>query len=84
MTKTVSVKMPVKVLRRIPSENVSDFIRQAVTEKLLRLDKPEWTPKTAHGKRLLALSRKFEKAGGKLLEAGEIADEIRQRRGGLA
>lgn len=56
-------------------------MRAAVREKLERQEGPGWKPKTALGKKLLALSNKFE---GERLDATAIADEIRQRRGGLA
>lgn len=85
MTKTVSVKMPEEVLRRIPSDNVSEFIRDAVNEKLARHDESsDWKPKTPYGRRLLALRQEFIKSGGKLLSPEEISEELRQRRGGLA
>ena len=68
---------------RIPSENRSEFIRDAVTEKLARLEAHAWKPRTAAGKRLAELRRKFIESGGELLDQEGIADELRQRRGGL-
>ena len=80
----VSVKLPVSDLRRIPEENRSEFIRSAVAEKLNRMESPPLAPKSAAGRRMLALRCKFVKRGGRLLDAEGIAAEIRQRRGGLA
>jgi Arc/MetJ-type ribon-helix-helix transcriptional regulator len=77
---TVSFKLAKRDLQRIPSRNRSEFIRAAVQEKLSR-QKSGWKPKTALAKKLLALSEKFK---GERLDAAGIAEEIRQRRGGLA
>lgn len=82
--KLVSVKLPVSDLRRIPEENRSEFIRSAIAEKLNRMKSRPLVPKTAAGRRMLALRRKFVKRGGRLLDAEGITAEIRQRRGGLA
>ena len=79
--KAVTVKLSVDDLRRIPSDNRSEFVREAVAEKLARLEAPPWRPKTARGRRLMVLSDRFD---GERLDAAGIADEVRQRRGGLA
>ena len=87
MTRTlqaVAVKIPQSDLRRIPEANRSEFIRSAVSEKLARQPACEWKPKTAMGKRLLALRAKFIRSGGELLDSEGIANELKQRRGGLA
>jgi hypothetical protein len=77
----VTVKLPKTDLRRIPREETrSQFIRAAVSEKLARLERPPWKPKTALGKKLLALSDQFK---GERLDAAGIADELRERRGGV-
>ena len=78
----VSVKLPLADLRRIPS-NRSEFVRQAVAEKLSRESYPEWKPKTATGRKLLKLRKRFLAEGGELLDAEGISAELRQRRGGL-
>lgn len=82
--KLVSVKLPVSDLRRIPEANRSEFIRSAVAEKLNRMESPPLVPKSAAGRRMLALRCSFVKRGGRLLDAEGIAAEIRQRRGGVA
>lgn len=80
--KVVTVKLPKSDLRRIPpGATRSEFIRAAVTEKLARLDAPAWKPRTALGRKLLALSERF---GGERLEPEAIAQELRERRGGVA
>jgi Arc/MetJ-type ribon-helix-helix transcriptional regulator len=77
----ISIKLPSEDLRRIPTENRSDFIREAVGEKLDRQSQGQWTPQSRLGRRLLALSDRF---AGDRLDAEGIAEELRQRRGGLA
>ena len=80
----VTVKIPLSDLRRIPEPNRSEFIRAAVAEKLAREPVSEWKPKTETGRKLLALREKYIRAGGELLDSEGIAEELRQRRGGLA
>lgn len=80
----VTVKIPRSDLRRIPEPNRSEFIRSAVSEKLARQPASEWKPRTATGKKLLALREKFIRSGGELLDSEGIARELKQRRGGLA
>jgi len=70
-------------MRRIRG-NRSEFVRHAVAEKLARESTPAWRPKTATGRKLLKLRNQFLARGGELLDADGIADELRQRRGGLA
>ncbi len=80
--KVVTVKLPKSDLRRIPrGAPRSEFIRAAVTEKLARLETPARKPRTALGRKLLALSDRFE---GERLEPEAIAQEQRERRGGVA
>jgi hypothetical protein len=78
----VSIKLPASDVRRIRG-NRSVFVREAVAEKLAREEAPEWKPKTAHGRKLLALRERFLAAGGETLDAEGIAAELRQRRGGV-
>jgi hypothetical protein len=42
-----------------------------------------WRPKTAAGRKLLKLRERFLAQGGEVLDAEGIAEELRQRRGGL-
>jgi len=81
--KVLSVKLPLSDVRRIQG-NRSEFVRQAVAEKLARESRPAWRPKTATGRKLLKLRGKFLAQGGELLGPDGIAEELRQRRGGLA
>jgi hypothetical protein len=81
--KVLSVKLPLSDLRRIPG-NRNEFVRQAVAEKLAREAGPPWRPKTATGRKLLELRNQFLAQGGDLLDAEGIAEELRQRRGGLS
>ncbi len=80
--KVLSVKLPLSDVRRIPG-NRSEFVRQAVAEKLSRQSGPAWRPKTATGRKLLKLRNRFLAQGGELLDAEGIAEELRQRRGGV-
>jgi hypothetical protein len=87
MTRTlqvVTVKVPLSDLRRIPESNRSEFIRSAVSEKLARQPASGWKPTTATGRKLLVLREKFIRSGGELLDSEGIANELKQRRGGLA
>lgn len=79
----VTVKIPVSDLLRIVESNRSEFIREAVSEKLARRAAPVWKPKTKTGRKLLALRAQFIEAGGELLDSEDITEEPRARRGGL-
>jgi hypothetical protein len=78
----ISVKLPATDVRKIPG-NRSEFIRQAVEEKLARESQPRWRPKTATGRKLLNLRQKYIDEGGELLDEEGIARELRSRRGGV-
>ena len=80
----VTVKIPVSDLMRIAESNRSEFIREAVSEKLARQAAPVWKPRTETGRKLLALREQFIKTGGELLDTEGITEELRARRGGLA
>lgn len=82
-TQTVSFKLPVADLRRIPERNRSAFFRAAVQEKLASKE-TVWRPRTAFGKKLAALRARHEASGAKLLTPEEVAAEVRARRGSLA
>jgi hypothetical protein len=81
---TVSVAMPVQDWLRIPAENRSEFIRDAIGEKLARMEKAPWRPKTSVGRKLIQLRQQFIANGGELLDSHGLAAELRERRGGLA
>ncbi len=81
MTKTISIKFPLKDLPKIPEKNISKFFREAAYEKIERIKKPEWKPKTPHGEKLWALRKKFITSGGELLDAPGISRELKNRSG---
>jgi Arc/MetJ-type ribon-helix-helix transcriptional regulator len=81
--KVISVKLPLSDVRQIHG-NRSEFVRQAVAEKLAREPGPAWRPKTATGRKLLKLRNQFLAQGGELLDAAGVAEELRQRRGGVS
>jgi len=81
-SKVLSVRLPLSDVRRITG-NRSQFVRNAVAEKLARETGPAWRPKTATGRKLLKLRKQFLAQGGELLDADGVAEELRQRRGGL-
>lgn len=80
---TISVKLPKSDVSRIPAANRSAFIREAVQEKLARKEQ-RWKPRTAFGKRLMALRAARIQRGGRLFTAEEIEAEIHEQRGGMA
>jgi hypothetical protein len=43
----------------------------------------DWTPRTDLGKKLLALRQEYIAAGGKMLTATDLDNEIQTRRGGV-
>ena len=80
--KVLSVKLPFSDVKRIPG-NRSEFVRQAVAEKLACESGPAWRPKTATGRKLLKLHKQFLAEGGELLSAADVARELSQRLRGL-
>jgi hypothetical protein len=84
-TRNVSVKIPARVLRRMPTagQGRSRFIIAALEEKLARQPPSPWQPKTKRGRRLAALLEKGRQERAPLLEAGEIARELAERKGRL-
>lgn len=82
---TVSVKIPARILERIPSpgQGRSGFIVRAIEEKLARKETPSWKPATARGRKLAALLAKGKRERGPDLTLEELEAEIRSRRGGV-
>ena len=82
---TVSVKIPARILERIPSpgQGRSGFIVRAIEEKLTRKESAPWKPSTARGRRLAALLAKGKRERGPDLTLEELEAEIRARRGGV-
>ena len=62
--RAVTVKIPLSDLMRIAESNRSEFIREAVAEKLARQTLPDWKPKTETGRKLLAVREKFVSGRG--------------------
>jgi hypothetical protein len=82
-TKLVSVKVPTRVLRRIPpaGQGRSRFIVAALEEKITRQNQAEWKPTTDRGWRLAALLEKGRRERQPLLDAEGIAVELAIRKG---
>ncbi len=80
----LSVKFPARIVERLPKEDRSRFIRDAVEEKLEREKTTGWKPQTATGRKLAALRAEMLARGGDTLDAEGIARELRERRGGVA
>jgi hypothetical protein len=82
-SKTVSVKVPAKLLREIPppGQGRSSFILQAIAEKIARRKPVPWEPTTARGKRMAALLRRGGSDRLPLLSETEIEQELAARRG---
>ena len=78
----ISVKLPAADLRRIPG-NRSRFVRLAVAEKLERESRKVVQLETAAARKMLKLREQFIAQGGELLDSDGIAEELRERRGGL-
>ncbi len=82
---TVSFKLADADLRRIPARNRSDFFRTAVLEKLAATaPAAKKKPERTWVKKMRALRQAHTATGVTLLDADQIAAEIRARRGGLA
>ena len=86
MTTTVSVKIPARILERIPKAGSgrSGFIVQALQEKLARQKSPAWQPATRRGRRLAALLKEGEGERLPLLDNEGLERELRERRGRFA
>lgn len=85
MTTTVSIKIPARLLERLPraGQGRSGFILQALEEKLARQAPPEWKPTTRRGRRLAALLAQGRKERDPLLNEEALQRELRERRGRL-
>jgi hypothetical protein len=81
----VSVKIPARVLERIPppGQGRSGFIVRAIEENLARKRPAAWQPTTARGRKLAALLEKGKRERGRDLTLEELEAEIRARRGGV-
>lgn len=82
---TVSVKVPQRILERIPApgHGRSGFIVQAIEEKLSRKPSAPWKPTTARGRKLATLLEKGKHERGPDLTLEQLEAELRERRGGI-
>ena len=86
MTTTVSVKIPARILERIPKAGSgrSRFILLALEEKLARQQPAEWRSTTKRGRRLATLLKRGEQERYPLLGDEAFQRELRERRGRFA
>jgi hypothetical protein len=82
-TKLISVKVPLKIFRALPSEPKarSRFIISALEEKISRQRESEWQPTTERGRRLKVLLDAGAAERGEPLDDEGIVRELRERRG---
>ncbi len=83
MTTTVSVKIPARILERIPraGQGRSGFILEALDEKLARQPVGGWKSTTKRGRRLAAMLEKGKSERFPLLGEEALQRELRERRG---
>ncbi len=83
LSQTVSVKIPARILRLIPTagKGRSRFIIAALEEKISRENYPVWKPTTNRGRRLAELLEKGRRERAPLLDLEGIAAELAERRG---
>lgn len=81
---TISFECPPELRERLPASDSdrSEFIRQAIVEKLERDRRPEWKPTTKRGLRLAELLEAGKAERGPLLSEAEFERELSERRGG--
>jgi len=86
MTTTVSVKIPARILERIPraGSGRSGFIVRALEEKLARQRPLEWRAEGRRGQRLAALLKRGEAERFPLLGEEALRRELQERRGRFA
>lgn len=86
MTTTVSVKIPRRLLERMPKagEGRSGFILQALEEKLATQGPGKWKSDSVRGRRLAALLEKGRDERLPLLDEAALERELAERRGRLA
>lgn len=80
---TVSFKCPPLLRERLPApgNGRSQFILEAIQEKLARKKPAVWKPTTARGRRLAALIAAGRAERGPDLTEAEFEREMRERRG---
>ena len=82
-TTTVSVKIPARILERIPApgHGRSRFIVQALEKEIARQRPAEWKPTTVRGRRLAKLLEAGKAERYPLLNEAEFERELKERRG---
>jgi hypothetical protein len=80
---TVSVKIPPRILERIPApgHGRSGFIVQALEEKLARQQRTKWKPTTGLGRKFAAILEKGKVERGSEMSEAEFERELGERRG---
>ena len=79
----ITFECPPQVRERLPasSNGRSEFILQAIQEKLERTQPVEWKPTTKRGERLAELLEAGKAERGPLLSEEEFERELSERRG---
>ena len=82
-TTVVSVKIPARILERIPAagQGRSRFSVRALEKEIERQQPAEWTPTTKRGRKFAKLLEAGKAERGPLLSEEELEGEIRERRG---
>ncbi len=82
-TETISFECPPELRERLPASDSgrSEFILQAIVEKLERDQRAEWKPTTKRGLRLAELLEAGKAERGPLLSEEEFERELSERRG---
>lgn len=82
-TTVVSVKIPARILERIPAagQGRSRFIVRALEKEIERQRPAEWKPTTRRGRMFAKLLEAGKAERGPLLSEVELEREIRERRG---
>src|ERR1017187_643705 len=80
---TVSVKIPARILERIPApgNGRSRFIVRALEKEIERQRPTEWKPTTKRGRMFAKILKAGEKERGPRLSEEEFERELRERRG---
>ena len=82
-TTTVSVKIPARILERIPApgNGRSRFIVRALEKEIERQKPAEWKPTTKRGRMFAKILKAGEKERGPFVSLDELEREIKDRRG---
>ena len=80
---TVSVKIPARILSRIPApgNGRSRFIVHALEKAIERQHPAEWKPTTVRGRKLARLLEAGKAERGPFMSLDELEREIKERKG---